>query len=59
MKQTVFHRYTTGKKVDILPIIQLLDKQTKLTNYDMTMDIKDHSFDNDKKLYIEIKVIEC
>lgn len=58
MKKTVFHRYTTGKKEDILPTILLLDQSIRLTNYDETMDLKDRDFDPDKKLYIEIKIVE-
>ena len=58
MKKIVFHRYTTGKKENIIPIIQLLDQSTKLTNYDEIIDLKDFNFDKEKKLYIEIKVVE-
>lgn len=58
MKKTVFHRYTTGKKEDIINTILLLDQSTRLTNYDETMDLKDRDFDPDKKLYIEIKIVE-
>ena len=55
----VFHRYTTGLKKDILPVILRLDEFTELTDYDEVIDIKERDFPDDKKLYIEIKVFEC
>lgn len=58
MKKIVLHRYTTGKSENILPIIDYLDKQTNVTNYDEILDIRDKSYDKTKKLYIEIKAVE-
>lgn len=57
-KETVFHRYTTGKKKDIIKYIDVLDQGKHITNFDQIIDLKERSFDEDARLYIEIKVIK-
>lgn len=58
MKEIVLHRYTTGKKKDIIFAVDFLDKQTKLSNFDEIMDLKDLTFKDNEKLYIEIKAVK-